>query len=86
MNVFCNPFFIDFENEFEIIKNSFTDAIIQANELIRFIERKIKELYNWLKTYAFESLSEEIYFFKELKPKLVSRLIFYKNILKLESN
>ncbi|WP_395060381.1 RteC domain-containing protein [Flavobacterium sp.] len=86
MNVFCNPFFIDFENEFEIIKNSFTDAIIQANEIIRFIERKIKELYNWLKTYVFESSTEEIYFFKELKPKLVSRLIFYKNILKLESN
>ncbi|WP_394760173.1 RteC domain-containing protein [Flavobacterium sp.] len=86
MNVFCNPFFIDFENEFEIIKNSFTDVIIQANELIRFIERKIKELYSWLKIYIFESSTEEIYFFKELKPKLVSRLIFYKNILKLESN
>ena len=86
MNVFCNPFFIDFENEFEIIKNSFTDTISQANELIRFIERKIKELYSWLKTYLFESSTEEIYFFKELKPKLVSRLIFYKNILKLESN
>ena len=86
MNVFCNLFFIDFENEFEIIKNSFADVIIQANELIRFIERKIKELYSWLKTYVFESSVEEIYFFKELKPKLVSRLIFYKNILKLESN
>ncbi|SNB25056.1 conserved hypothetical protein [Flavobacterium psychrophilum] len=86
MNVFCNPFFIDFENEFEIIKNSFTDTISQANELIRFIEGKIKELYSWLKTYIFESSTEEIYFFKELKPKLVSRLIFYKNILKLEFN
>lgn len=86
MNVFYNPFFIDFENEFETIKNSFTDAIIQANELIRFIERKIKELYSWLKIYVFDSSAEEIYFFKELKPKLVSRLIFYKNILKLESN
>lgn len=40
MNVFCNPFFVDFENEFEIIKNSFTDEITQANELIRFIEGK----------------------------------------------
>ncbi|SNA67732.1 conserved hypothetical protein [Flavobacterium psychrophilum] len=57
MTVFFNPFFIDFENEFEIIKNSFTDAIIQANELIQFIERKIKELYSWLKTYVFESAS-----------------------------
>ena len=39
-----------------------------------------------MKIHVFESVVEEIYFFKELKPKLVSKLIFYKNILKLESN
>ena len=86
MNPYCVIFFNEFENEFEILKHSFTDAINQANELIKFIERKIKELYKWLKTYVFESISEEIYFFKELKPKLTSKLIFYKNVLKLESN
>ncbi|EKT3957812.1 RteC domain-containing protein [Flavobacterium psychrophilum] len=86
MTVFSDTFFIDFEVEYESVKNSYTDLIIQANELIRFIERKIKELYSWLKTYVFESTAQEIFFFKELKPKLVSRLIFYKNTLKLESN
>ena len=68
MNPYCVTFFNEFENEFEILKNSITDAINQANELIKFIEKKIKELYRWLKTYVFESISEEIYFFKELKP------------------
>lgn len=86
MNVYCETFFVNFEEEFESIKQSFKDIITQANELIRFIERKIKELYSWLKTYVFESLIDEIFFFKELKPKLVSKLIFYKNALNLESN
>lgn len=86
MNTYCVTFFNEFENEIEILKHTFTDAINQANELIKFIERKIKELYKWLKTYIFESVSDEIYFFKELKPKLTSKLIFYKSVLKLESN
>lgn len=86
MNLYCMVFFNEFENEFEILKHSTTDAINQANELIKFIERKIKELYKWLKTHVFENSTEESYFFKELKPKLISKLIFYKSVLKLESN
>ncbi len=86
MNPYCVAFFNEFENEFKIINQSISDQITLTNELIKFIERKIKELYKWLKTYVFESSIEEIYFFKELKPKLISRLIFYKNVLKLESN
>jgi hypothetical protein len=32
------------------------------------------------------SVQEEIYFFKELKPKMVSKLLFYKELLKLEAS
>ena len=86
MNSYCVTFFNEFENEFEILKHSISDTILLANELIKFIERKIKELFKWLKTYVFENSTEESYFFKELKPKLISKLIFYKSVLKLESN
>jgi hypothetical protein len=86
MNLYCVDFFNAFEIEFEKIKHSSTDPITQANALIAFIENKIKELYKWLKTYVFESEIEEIFFFKELKPKLISKLIVYQRILKLESN
>ena len=79
-------FFIAFENDFENLKLSYSDIINQATALIQFIERKIKELFNWLKLHVFESADTEIYFFKELKPKLISKLIFYKEVLKLESN
>jgi hypothetical protein len=86
MNLYCVDFFNAFEIEFEKIKHSSTDPITQANALITFIEKKIKELYKWLKTYVFESDIEEVFFFKELKPKLISKLIVYQRILKLESN
>lgn len=78
-------FFTAFEKDFENLKLSYSDTIIQAIALIEFIERKIKELFTCLKTYIFESSEAEIYFFKELKPKLISKLIFYKEVLKLES-
>ena len=78
-------FFIVFEKDLENLKLSYSDIINQATALIEFMESKIKELFNWLKTYIFESKEAEIYFFKELKPKLISKLIFYKEVLKLES-
>ncbi len=56
-----------------------------SKEIIRYIENKLNEIYNWLNNYVFLSIQEEIYFFKELKPKLVSKLIYYKAILKLET-
>lgn len=54
--------------------------------MIPFLEKRIKELHKWLKNHIFENQEEEIYFFKELKPKLASKLIYYKTILKIESN
>jgi RteC protein len=86
MNHYCVDFFTAFDIEYEKIKHASTDPITQANALIAFIEKKIKELYKWLKTYSFESDIDEIFFFKELKPKLVSKLLFYQKILKLESD
>ncbi len=86
MNSFCVSFYADFETEYQVLLHNNIDTILQANKIISFLEKKIKELHNWLKNYLFETQDEEIYFFKELKPKIVSKLIYYKTVLKLESN
>lgn len=84
MNQFCVTFYSEFEIEFELIKLSIADIINQITAIISFLEKKIKELHNWLKDFIFESIEEEIYFFKELKPKLISKLIYYKAILNIK--
>jgi hypothetical protein len=86
MNSFCVPFFNEFEIQYEFIKKSHSEIIAIAKNVILLIEEKIKELFKWLKKHKFLSPEEEIYFFKELKPVFLSKLIYYKTILKQETN
>jgi hypothetical protein len=86
MNQFCLPFFNEFEKEYQNIKNTNSDNIVIASTVISLIELKSKELFKWLKKHKFNSEEEEIYFFKDLKPIFISKLIYYKAILNIESN
>lgn len=86
MNSYCSAFYNDFEVEYQAIKQSISDIITLANRVIPFLEKRIQELHKWLKNHVFQTQEEEIYFFKELKPKLASKLIYYKTVLKIESN
>lgn len=86
MNPYCVTFFSEFENEYEALKSSFSDIITKATQMLTYLRRKIKELHKWLKEYSFETKEEEIHFFKELKPKLFSKFIYYTKLLKIETN
>lgn len=78
-------YFNEFEIEYEVLNNASKDVLTVSLDIIHYIEKKLKEIHNWLKNHVFLSIQEEIHFFKELKPKLVSKLIYYKAILKLVS-
>jgi hypothetical protein len=79
-------YFNEFEKEYEVLKNTSDDVLSISLEIIQYIEKKLKEIHKWLKKHVFLSVQEEIYFFKELKPKMVSKLLFYKELLKLEAS
>jgi hypothetical protein len=78
-------YFNEFEKEYELLKKTSDDVLSISLEIIQYIEKKLKEIHKWLKKHVFLSVQEEIYFFKELKPKMVSKLIYYKALLKLAS-
>ena len=84
MKIYCDAFFCEFELEIEKIKKETNDPISQAKQAIQYIEIKLKELFKWLKKYIFNSIEEEIHFFKELKFKIISKCIFYKKLLDIE--
>lgn len=86
MQKFCDAFFCEFELKIEKIKKETSGPICQAKEILQYIQLKLKELLKWLKKYEFNSVEEEIHFFKELNFKITSKYIFYKKILDIESN
>jgi hypothetical protein len=79
-------YFNEFEREYEVLKNASDDVLTVSLEIIHYIEKKLKEIFKWLKKHVFETHQEEIYFFKELKPRMVSKLLYYKELLNLESS
>jgi hypothetical protein len=79
-------YFEEFEKKHESLRNTSDDLLVIAIEIIQYIEKKLKEIYLWLKTHVFNTLQEEIYFFKELKPRMVSKLLYYKELMKLETS
>ena len=81
-----NEFYNDLHLLFDEINQNNKNAILAANQLIGIINKKIKELHRWLKKHTFTSIDDEIYFFKYVKPKLISQLIYYTKIVDIESN
>lgn len=79
-------YFNEFEREYEQIKKASEDVLTVSLEIIHFIETKLNEMFNWLKKHVFKNYQEEIYFFKELKPRMVSKLLYYKELFNLESS
>ena len=59
------------------------DSIKNSKEFILWADIKIKELHEWLKNYEFVQESEEIEFFKDIKPCIISRLILHKEIFRV---
>lgn len=53
---------------------------------ILWAEAKIAELHEKLKDYVFENEQDEINFFKKIKPFIISKLIFEKEVLRIETN
>ena len=78
-----NNSLVDFEHELSLILNTHSDEVEKAKKIIIFIEDILKQLTDWLKHHVFETIQEEIKFFKEIKPNIVAKLIFYKEVISL---
>lgn len=76
-----NNSLVDFEHELCLILNTYSNEVEKAKKIIIFIEDILKQLTDWLKNHVFETIQEEIKFFKEIKPNIVAKLIFYKEML-----
>lgn len=61
------------------------DILDTIPPIIKLMEDMFKQLKTFISDYTFKDEDEEIRFFKEIKPQLFSKLIYYQKIYKIEA-
>jgi hypothetical protein len=60
--------------------NTNQDEIVKIGKRLSFIRELIKELKAFTQKYKFQNQTEEIHFFKEMKPVFISQYFYYKKV------
>lgn len=75
----------ELEEQLNFINLETDDSIKKAEMSIGVIEAVLTNLKSFIVKYKFQNQSEEIRFFKEIKPKFLSKLIFCITIYNIET-
>ncbi len=86
MEKFTNRHLDEIEKQINKIERDEKNEITKSTRILKFLESKLGELKKFIVKYDFKSEEEEIQFFKEIKPKIVSKLIYYMSVYKIEIN
>lgn len=86
MKEFCNSLLADLEKQISELKLQDYDEIEFAEKAIKISVLTLEKLKTHFLKYKFADTAEEIIFFKSLKPKFVSRLIYYNSIYNILTN
>lgn len=60
------------------------DTLTLCRLCVDYLQEILGELKTFIISYPFASTEEEIHFFKELKPLLASKIIYYNTVYKIE--
>ena len=70
--------------EIEKIEHSEVNSIMKSLEASRVFKNAYSQLKAFILSYTFQGEEEEILFFKEIKPRLCFRLIYYRKLHNVE--
>lgn len=73
------------EKELESLEENTKDLILLSEQSLMKIDRSIRIVKELLKEITFESIADEVHFFKIHKPFFISRFIYYSKLLDIES-
>ena len=62
------------------------DIFKKSLKATKLLEKAFNELKAYISEYSFKTETEEIQFFKETKPQIFSKLIYYSTIYRIEMN
>lgn len=86
MKNFSEGLLVALEKQLEIIYKEDDKPIMHAEKAIKATINTFEELKTFVVKYTFKSKDEEIEFFKNIKPKVASKLIYYNEIYNIEIN
>ncbi|NDP20388.1 MAG: hypothetical protein GZ091_04825 [Paludibacter sp.] len=86
MEKFTNLYLEEIEKQIKKIEQDEKTEIAKSVHILTFLDPKLEELKEFIVKYDFKTEEEEILFFKEMKPKIFSKLIYYKSVYKIELN
>jgi len=76
----------EIDAKIEQIESSEISAIAKSLEASRVLADAFNQLKAFTLSYNFKDEEEEILFFKEVKPRLCYRLIYYRKVYNIEMN
>ncbi len=85
MNQFIPKLNIELNSRLHAIDIEETDLILKAQKSITCIKDILSKLRAFIVGYTFKNEEEQIYFFKVIKPEIVSQLIYHVKINNFES-
>ena len=68
------------------IESSEVEIISKSLSISLLLEKVFEELKHYISGYTFQSETDEIEFFKEIKPRIFCKLIYYRKIYNIEMN
>lgn len=83
---FTNTLHDETEKRLRKIESSFESMIERAAAASEVLEEALCRLKAFIAGYTFKDITEEIRFFKEVKPRMMSRLLFYCKVYHTELN
>ena len=75
----------EFEASIDLIESENDDVLVIAEKNIKEAKTVLKKVRKLINKNEFKSYDEEIYFFKQIKPKIYSKLIYYLKLFVIES-
>ncbi|MGG7466672.1 MULTISPECIES: RteC domain-containing protein [Bacteroidota] len=76
---------LSIEKEEINVSRSKKSAIDEAYHMVSFLDKTLTELKAQINLKGFESILDEIIFFKRVKPEILGMLMFYNKVVKIEA-
>lgn len=86
MKNFSSKLISELEEQIKSIKQVEKDPVKYSEQAINCTIIALEKLKSFFKNYQITDKKEEIEFFKEIKPKITSKLIYYNDIYTIEIN
>lgn len=86
LKIFSDSLMTQMKDQLQTISLESRDELVRVVRSISIIETLLDNLKSFIHKYSFKSLSEEIEFFKEIKPAFLSQYFFHKKLIEIKIN